>query len=71
MRTPINFRISRVALCVALALGAVPALAQNTTSAVAGKVTAIDGKAVSRATLTIRHVESGSVCSVVTDSEGR
>jgi hypothetical protein len=71
MRTPINFRLSRVALCVALALGAVPVLAQNTTSAVAGKVTALDGKAVGNARVTIKHVESGSVSNVVTDPEGR
>jgi hypothetical protein len=71
MRTPINFRLSRVALCVALALGAVPALAQNTTSAVAGKVTALDGKAVGNAKVVIRHVESGSISNVTTDSEGR
>ncbi|MFL5521207.1 MAG: carboxypeptidase-like regulatory domain-containing protein, partial [Gemmatimonadales bacterium] len=71
MRTPISFRISRVALCVALALGAVPVLAQNTTSAVAGKVTARDGKSVANATVTIRHVETGVVTTVTTDAEGR
>jgi len=67
MRTPITFRISRVALCVALALGAVPALAQNTTSAVAGKVTAIDGRAVGNARVTIKHVESGAEVAVNAD----
>src|SRR5258706_172432 len=71
MRTLINFRLSRVALCVALALGAVPALAQNTTSAVAGKVTALDGNPVGNARVTIRHVESGSFSNVVTDNKGR
>ena len=71
MRTPISFRISRVALCVALALGAVPVLAQNTTSAVAGKVTGRDGKAIASATVTVRHVESGFVSNLTTDAEGR
>ena len=66
-----NFRLSRVALCVALALGAAPALAQNTTSAVGGRVTAADGKGLAGATVTIRHVESGSVASATTDNEGR
>lgn len=71
MRTPISFRISRVALCVALALGSVPVLAQNTTAAVAGKITGRDGKPIAGATVTVRHVESGSVSNLVTDAEGR
>ena len=70
MRTR-NVRLSRIALCVALAIGTVPALAQNTTSAVVGRVTAADGRPIAGATVTIRHVESGSVSNLVTDSEGR
>src|SRR5688500_8245207 len=71
MKTPISFRVSRVALCVALALGAATAQAQNTTSAVSGRVTTQDGRPVSGATVTLRHVESGSVSNLVTDAEGR
>ena len=64
-------RLSRIAFCVALALGAATAQAQNTTSAVGGKVTTADGRPVAGATVTIQHVESGSVSNVVTDNEGR
>ena len=71
MSRPISFRMSRVALCVALALGSVPALAQTTTSAVAGRVVATDGKPVSGAEVTITHVESGSTSKLTTDAEGR
>jgi hypothetical protein len=66
-----RIRVSHLALCVAIALGSVPVLAQNTTSAVAGKVITADGKAASGATVTITHVESNSTTSVVADSEGR
>ena len=70
MKSTVRINLKRVALCVALALGTAPALAQTTTSAVAGRITA-EGKAVSGATVTIRHVESGSVNTVATDAEGR
>jgi Carboxypeptidase regulatory-like domain len=66
-----SFRLSRIALCVALAVGAATAYAQNTTSAVAGKVTSADGKAMAGAVVTILHVESGSVSTLTTDAEGR
>src|SRR5262245_3165338 len=66
-----RIRISPIALCVALALGSVPALAQNTTSAVAGTVKMADGKAASGATVVIKHVESGATTNLTTDSEGR
>src|SRR5687767_8709695 len=71
MRKPIAFRLSPIALCVALALGAGVAHAQNTTSAVAGRVTTNDGKPIAGATVTVRHVESGSVNNLTTDAEGR
>ena len=64
-------RIAAMALWAALATGAAPVLAQNTTAAVGGKVTAADGRTVAGATVTIRHVESGSVVNAVSDSEGR
>ncbi|WP_428506063.1 TonB-dependent receptor [Roseateles sp.] len=63
---------SRTALSVAVAIvAAAPAMAQNTTSAIAGRVLSADGKAVAGATVSIRHEESGSVNNLVTDSEGR
>ena len=71
MKTRTSLRLSRLAVCVALALGAVSAQAQNTTSAVAGKVTSQDGKPISGASVTVRHIESGSVSNLTTDAEGR
>ncbi|MEQ1517147.1 MAG: TonB-dependent receptor [Usitatibacteraceae bacterium] len=63
--------LSKIALSVAIAVAAVPALAQNTTSAVAGRITGTDGKPASGAQVTILHKESGSVTTTVTDAEGR
>ena len=71
MKKPFRFRVSRVAFCVALALGAASAHAQNTTSAVSGRVTTADGRPVAGAQVTVRHVESGSVNTLTTDNEGR
>jgi len=60
------------ALCAAVAIvAAAPVMAQNTTAAVAGRVTATDGKPVAGATVTILHRESGSSNTQVTDAEGR
>ncbi|NCT81831.1 MAG: Oar protein [Comamonadaceae bacterium] len=60
------------ALCAAVAIvAAAPAVAQNTTAAIAGRVTATDGKPVAGATVTIVHRESGSSNTQVTDAEGR
>jgi hypothetical protein len=64
-------RIARILFCAALAAVSVTVPAQNTTSAVGGKVTSADGRAVPGAAVNIRHVESGSVANVSTDSEGR
>src|SRR5436190_9793162 len=64
-------RLSRVALCVALALGTVPVQAQTTTSAVSGAVTSQDGKPITNAAVTVLHVESGTVSKVTTDAQGR
>jgi hypothetical protein len=66
-----RFRLSKLALCIALAVGTVPVMAQNTTSAVAGRVLAQDGKPVSGAKVTILHVESNTANEVTTDAEGR
>jgi|GEM_PF-3917982 len=60
------------ALCAAVAIvAAAPAMAQNTTAAIGGRVTAGDGKAIAGATVTIVHRESGSTNTLVTDAEGR
>ncbi len=66
-----RFRLSKLALCVALAIGAAPALAQNTTSALAGRITGSSGGAVAGAQVTILHVESGTVTNAMTDADGR
>lgn len=65
------FGFSRTVISVAVAMAAAPALAQNTTAAVGGRVLAADGKPVAGATVTIRHIESGSVSTATTDAEGR
>ncbi|MDP2369730.1 TonB-dependent receptor [Rhodoferax sp.] len=63
---------SRTALSVAVAiLAAAPALAQNTTASVGGRVTGADGKPVAGASVTILHRESGSVNKVLADDQGR
>lgn len=64
-------RLSTLALSAALAIAAVPAMAQNTTSAVGGRVTGSDGKPVAGATVTIVHKESGSTNNATTDADGR
>ncbi|MBT9501682.1 MAG: TonB-dependent receptor [Burkholderiaceae bacterium] len=62
----------RTALYAAVAIVAsAPALAQNTTAAVAGRITGADGKPVAGATVSILHRESGSASTLVTDNEGR
>ena len=69
---PWNLSCTRTAVAAAVAIVvAAPALAQNTTSGINGTVTAADGKPVATATVTIRHEESGSTNTVVTDAEGR
>ncbi|NRR31738.1 TonB-dependent receptor [Oxalobacteraceae bacterium] len=65
-----RLRLTQIALSLSIALAA-PAYAQNTTSAIGGRISATDGKPASGATVTIVHVESGSVNNVVTDAEGR
>ncbi|HEU4777695.1 MAG TPA: TonB-dependent receptor [Telluria sp.] len=54
-----------------MALAATPSFAQNTTSAIGGRISSIDGKPASGAQVSIIHTESGSVSNVVTDAEGR
>src|SRR6478609_6112813 len=63
---------SRTALSVAVAIvAAAPAMAQNTTAAIGGRVTGADGAPLAGATVNIVHRESGSSNNFVTDSEGR
>ena len=73
MNTRSEFSIfSRTALSVAVAIvAAAPAFAQNTTAAIAGRVTSADGKPLSGAAITIVHLESGSANNLITDAEGR
>src|SRR5260221_1962945 len=66
-----RIRLSRLAISLAIALSTLPALAQNTTSAVGGRVTNNECRAVSGAQVTILHVDSGSVSNTVTDADGR
>jgi hypothetical protein len=62
----------RTALAVAVALvAAAPALAQNTTAAIGGRVTSPDGQPVAGATVVVLHRESGSVSTLTTDADGR
>lgn len=62
----------RSALAVAVALvAAAPALAQNTTAAIGGRVATPDGKPVAGATVVVLHRESGSVSTFTTDADGR
>jgi hypothetical protein len=63
--------IARIVLAAALVAGTASVQAQNTTSAVSGRVTNADGRPIQGATVTVRHVESGSVTTASTDSEGR
>jgi hypothetical protein len=63
-------RPSVIAVAAAI-VAATPALAQNTTSSINGRVTGSDGKPVAGATVAITHVESGSTNTSVTDAEGR
>lgn len=71
MRKSDRIRLSTLVLSVGLALGTVPAFAQNTTAAVGGRITSTDGKPAEGASVTITHVESGTSSSVLTDAAGR
>jgi len=71
MITQKQIRLTKLALALSIVLSASPAIAQNTTSAVSGRVAGPDGKPVAGAQVTIRHTESGSVSTVTTDAEGR
>lgn len=55
----------------AMVVIAAPALAQNTTAAVGGRIVDGSGAPVAGATVTVLHVESGSSSRVTTDADGR
>ena len=60
------------ALAAAVAIvAAAPALAQNTTAAIGGRVVDGSGKPVAGATVSIVHTESGSTSNTTTDADGR
>lgn len=65
-----RLRLTQIAFSLSLVFAA-PAFAQNTTSAIGGRISGSDGKPAAGATVTVTHVESGSASNVVTDSEGR
>ena len=64
-------RLSRTALSAAAIVVCSPALAQNTTAAISGRVVGADGRPVAAATVTILHVESRSSVAATTDADGR
>jgi hypothetical protein len=66
-----RIQLTKLALALSIALSAAPTFAQNTTSAIGGRISGADGKPASGATVSIVHTESGSVSNVTTDSEGR
>lgn len=68
-----NFKgkLSRVAIAVAVAAGlATSAMAQTTTSAIRGNVVSEAGTTLSGATVTIKHVPSGTVSTATTNANG-
>jgi hypothetical protein len=64
-------RISKLAIGLAIALAAAPAFAQNTTSALGGRISNTTGQPVAGTEVTIVHTESGSVSKATTDADGR
>ena len=66
-----RIQLTKLALALSIALSAAPTFAQNTTSAIGGRILGADGKPAGGATVSIVHTESGSVSNVTTDSEGR
>ena len=64
-------RLSQLSLGLAIALAAAPAFAQNTTAAVAGRITGADEQPVVGAQVTIVHTPSGTSSNASTDADGR
>ena len=66
---PNGFTRSAIGLAVAAVVA--PAMAQNTTASVAGRVVGADGKPVAGATVVVVHVESRTASNLTTDADGR
>ena len=66
-----QLRLSRLSIGLAVALAAAPAFAQDTSSALSGRVLGPEGNPVAGATVTIVHEASGTVSRATTDAEGR
>ncbi|HWW70017.1 MAG TPA: TonB-dependent receptor, partial [Duganella sp.] len=66
-----RLKLTQIALSLSIALAAAPAFAQNTTSAIGGRISSGDGKPAAGAVVSIVHTESGSVTNVITDADGR
>ena len=64
-------RLSQLSLGLAIALAAAPAFAQNTTSAVGGRIVGSDSQPVAGAQVTIVHAPSGTVSNATTGADGR
>lgn len=71
MITHKRIQLTKLALALSIALSAAPSFAQNTTSAIGGRISSANGAPASGATVSVVHTESGSVSNVVTDAEGR
>lgn len=71
MNSSHRVRVSQLALALAIALSATPLMAQNTSSVIAGDITGANSKPLAGATVTITHIESGTVSTATTDAEGR
>lgn len=69
---PLGSLFTRHALAAAVAIvAAAPALAQNTSAAIGGRVLTPDGKPVAGATVVVLHQESGASNTLTTDADGR
>ncbi|WDS36035.1 TonB-dependent receptor [Pseudoxanthomonas sp.] len=66
-----RIRTSKLALGLLAALAAAPAMAQSTSSGIAGTVLSSGGAPVADAEVTITHVESGTISRATTDAAGR
>ncbi len=66
-----RYRLSKLTLALIVALAAAPALAQNTSSALDGRISNASGQPVAGADVTILHTPSGTVSHVTSDENGR
>lgn len=66
-----RIRLTQLALALGFALAGSPLMAQNTSSAINGEVVGGNSQPLAGATVTIKHVASGSVSTVTTDASGR